>query len=91
MTPPAPPAIIFAFGTNEDSQCGTENRGDLLQPGVIDQLMGVSFAADNCASPIVAGARNTIAVDADGGVRAVMTGGPCGGQGHVGECLAKMD
>ena len=71
MSRTPPPSVIFAFGTNEDSQCGTDKAmADLgiFQPAVIDQLMGVSFDTTATISPVVCGSRNTLMLDAQGGV-----------------------
>eukprot|EP00798_Chlamydomonas_sp_ICE-L_P002659 gene2659-17125_t len=62
-------AVVFAWGVNEDGQLGLLGDGNVPTPKVVDTLLGVqwqgrSFGCD----PLVAGSRNSLALDAEGGV-----------------------
>ncbi len=65
------PALLGAQGVNEDSQLGLEDRQNLNTPKVVEAFLGVRLSGRTTyRTPLVAGSRNTLAIDADGQVRA---------------------
>ncbi|KAI3428794.1 hypothetical protein D9Q98_007613 [Chlorella vulgaris] len=68
-------AVVFAWGVNEDGQLGLErsrrpatlSADNLLQPKVVEACLGTRFRGREFGcTPLIAGSRNTIAIDADG-------------------------
>ena len=64
------PSVCFAFGDCDSGQLGTDQRKNQYSPCVLGQLLCVGFDASKVAAPLVAGSRNSLAVDAEGGVGA---------------------
>mmetsp|Transcript_13602 Transcript_13602/g.29116 ORF Transcript_13602/g.29116 Transcript_13602/m.29116 type:complete len:631 (-) Transcript_13602:438-2330(-) len=62
-------AVVFAWGVNEDGQLGIQSDQNVGTPKVVEALLGLRFAGRSFGrSPLVAGSRNTLAIDAEGGV-----------------------
>ncbi|KAK9819733.1 hypothetical protein WJX72_001724 [[Myrmecia] bisecta] len=60
-------AVVFGWGVSEDGQLGVEGAADVLAPKVIEALLGTRLKGRSfLSSPLVAGSRNTLAIDADG-------------------------
>ncbi|GAB4819656.1 hypothetical protein N2152v2_006702 [Parachlorella kessleri] len=65
-------AVVLGFGVNEDGQLGLDTADNVLTPKVVEALLGTRFRGrDFGRVPLVAGSRNTLAIDAEG---QVMTG-----------------
>ncbi|CAG9462728.1 unnamed protein product [Pedinophyceae sp. YPF-701] len=84
-------AVIFGWGTNEDAQLGLHSRDDHVSPQVVDALLGRRLQGRGFIRiPIVAGSRNSLAIDQAGNV--LMWGwnarGTCG-QGHQQQTVEK--
>lgn len=63
--------VVFGFGTATDGQLGLDTDQNVLNPKVIEALLGTRFRGRAYGrSPVVAGSRNTLAIDADGQVLA---------------------
>ncbi|GFR50047.1 hypothetical protein Agub_g12098 [Astrephomene gubernaculifera] len=62
-------AVVFGWGVSEDGQLGLDTRADVPAPKVVERLLGVQFSGRGfCRTPLVAGSRNTLAIDAAGQV-----------------------
>jgi hypothetical protein len=65
--------IVFAWGVSEDGQTGLPERSNVHSPQVCSSFLGVALAPRyplvGGHSPLVAGSRNTLAIDSDGQVR----------------------
>lgn len=63
--------LLATPGVNEDGQLGLDrDQNNLMTPKVVEALLGVQFKGRSFLSaPLVAGSRNTLAIDADGEVR----------------------
>eukprot|EP00887_Chlorella_sp_A99_P001925 scaffold18.g1925.t1 len=71
MYDPPVEAVVFGFGVNEDGQLGLDTDANVLTPKVVEALLGTRFSGrDFRTAPLVAGSRNTLAIDADGHVLA---------------------
>ena len=72
--------LSVRFSLTQDSQLGTGTRDGkgIASPCVVDQLMGINFDVNiqKITTPLVAGSRNTLAVDAEGGVSGVLAWAP---------------
>jgi hypothetical protein len=67
-TPPVE-AVVFAWGVNEDGQLGIDSEQNVATPKVVEALLGARLAGRSfCRAPLVAGSRNTLAIDSDGQV-----------------------
>ncbi|WIA13861.1 hypothetical protein OEZ85_002434 [Tetradesmus obliquus] len=67
----APPieAVVFGWGASEDQQLGLDAGEDVDSPKVVEALLGVKFMGRGFLScPLVGGSRNTLAIDAEGGL-----------------------
>lgn len=62
-------AVVFAWGVNEDGQLGIDADKNVSTPKVVEALLGAQLAGRSfCRAPLVAGSRNTLAIDSDGQV-----------------------
>ncbi|EFJ39861.1 hypothetical protein VOLCADRAFT_108456 [Volvox carteri f. nagariensis] len=62
-------AVVFGWGVSEDGQLGVEERENVVAPKVVEALLGVQISGRSfCRTPLVAGSRNTMALDAAGQV-----------------------
>lgn len=70
-------AVVFAWGVNEDGQLGLDCQNNVTTPKVVESLLGVQLSGRSFArSPLVAGSRNSLAIDSDGQV-CCMEHSPC--------------
>ncbi|KAG1674128.1 hypothetical protein FOA52_015758 [Chlamydomonas sp. UWO 241] len=69
VTHPPIETVVFGWGVNEDRQLGLDLLRDTPTPKVVEAMLGVQLSGRRFGqAPIVAGSRNTLAIDADGGV-----------------------
>ncbi|GIL92948.1 hypothetical protein Vretifemale_20418 [Volvox reticuliferus] len=63
-------AVVFGWGVNEDGQLGLAlARENVVVPKVVEALLGLQFSGRSFSrTPLVAGSRNTLALDAAGQV-----------------------
>ncbi|GIL50419.1 hypothetical protein Vafri_6548 [Volvox africanus] len=63
-------AVVFGWGVSEDGQLGlVATRDNVITPKVVEALLGVQFSGRSFSrTPLVAGSRNTLALDAAGQV-----------------------
>ena len=67
-TPPIE-CVCFSWGVCEDRQLGIDTDQNVAVPTVAESLLGLQFSGRGFGRiPIVAGSRNTLAIDADGQV-----------------------
>ena len=68
--------VVFCWGVNEDSQLGLDALQNVAAPKVVDCLLGIPWLGRGWRQdPLVAGSRNSLAIDADGAVRLSWHGG----------------